>query len=77
MGLSEQVVANRKRMGLTQRQLADLLDVSQTTISLWESNKMAPSTLNIIELEMVFGMPMGELLLQFAREVSTEARRKN
>lgn len=41
---------HRHQTGLTQTQLAELLGVSQTTISWWESGRVEPSVARIRQL---------------------------
>jgi len=40
---SESVKSHRERLGLSQREMAMLLDVSSLTISNWETGKVSPS----------------------------------
>lgn len=43
MSLGRRVAARRGELGLSQKQLADLVGVAQTTISKWEKDKSEPS----------------------------------
>ena len=43
---SESVKSHRERLGLSQREMAMLLDVSSLTISNWETGKVAPGREN-------------------------------
>lgn len=45
--LHETLAAARKRLGLTQEQMAERVDVSQVTISLWESGKAKPAPIKL------------------------------
>ena len=45
----------RKQKGLTQQELADLLGVSNKSVSRWESGKMAPSEKNAQKLKEILG----------------------
>ena len=38
------LICRRKRLGLSQDELADLLDITQNTISRWENGSRAPAT---------------------------------
>ena len=52
----------RKSMGLTQKQLADQLNVSDKTISHWERDESAPDLSLIPVLAEIFGVTCDELL---------------
>jgi len=42
MTFAEQLQAERKRLGMTRLQMAELLDVSARTIDYWENGKVVP-----------------------------------
>lgn len=48
----------RKRMGLTQDQLADKLSINKASVSAWETGRFEPSYGNIIRLSQLSGEPM-------------------
>ena len=52
----------RKRKGLTQQELAVILDVSQATISTWESGEVIPPIKAIIKLSETLNCAIEELL---------------
>lgn len=52
----------RKKQGLTQQQLADKLNLSNKTISKWESGAGAPDISNLSVLAEVLGISVDELL---------------
>lgn len=52
----------RKEKGLTQTALADLLFVSQDTISLWELDKSLPDVENVVKMTKVFKVSADYLL---------------
>jgi transcriptional regulator with XRE-family HTH domain len=60
----------RQQMNLTQRKVAEVLDVSQTAVYLWESGRARPSLENTVRLEQLFETPKGELLVALAYDVS-------
>ena len=41
----------RKRLGFTQKQLAELIGVDQVSVNRWENNKRRPSKLALRQLE--------------------------
>lgn len=52
----------RKKQGLTQQQLADKINLSNKTISKWESGVGAPDISNLSVLAEVLGISVDELL---------------
>jgi len=49
------VAKYRKKSGLTQIELAEKLDISQSTLSSWESGKLTPSMPHIEQMAKIFG----------------------
>jgi len=47
----------RRRKGLTQEDLAELLGVTRVTVARWETGKLVPSTSSILKLSEVLGVP--------------------
>ena len=52
----------RKKQGLTQQQLADKLNLSNKTISKWESGAGSPDISNLSILAEILGISVDELL---------------
>lgn len=52
----------RKQKGLTQQQLADMLNLSNKTISKWESGSGSPDISNLPPLADALGVTVDELL---------------
>ena len=52
----------RKKKGLTQQQLADLLNVSNRAVSKWERGKNLPDASLMLELSKILGISVNELL---------------
>ena len=50
MSIGERIISLRKAEGLSQGQLASLLDVSRQAVSKWENDQSAPDTLKLIQL---------------------------
>ncbi len=48
--LSEAIRAARRRAGLSQAELAELLDVRQSSVSQWERGSTRPSTVYLLAL---------------------------
>lgn len=56
------IAEKRKQKGLTQQELADLLHLSNRTISKWECGKGIPDSAIMVELCQVLGISVNELL---------------
>ena len=52
----------RKEKGWTQQRLADLLNVTNKTVSKWERNEAYPETATLIELSKLFQISVDDLL---------------
>ena len=59
--IAENIARRRKELGLTQRELAEKLNVSDKTLSRWETDKQVPDALMIPEIAKVLGMSIGEI----------------
>ena len=57
---------HRTRLGLTQRKVANALNISQTAVYLWESGRATPTMSNLVALETLFGVDRGTLLIPCA-----------
>ena len=54
MNIGENIKSLRLERGMTQTQLAEILFLSQDTISLWECNKSLPDIISLIKLSQTF-----------------------
>ena len=52
----------RVRAGYSQKEIADLLNVSKSSVSLWESGKVSPSNEALYTLSKLYGVSMESLL---------------
>lgn len=59
--LNEKLVMLRREQGLTQDELALKVGVTRQTVSKWERGVIAPSTVNLIALGRLYGVPLDEL----------------
>ena len=57
-----QIKTLRENMNLTQKELADILDVSDKTISKWETSRGYPDISILPELAKALGISVSELL---------------
>ncbi len=60
--LGKRIMMNRKRLGLTQDQLAEKLGVTAQAVSKWENNQSCPDITLIPQLADIFGISTDELL---------------
>ena len=58
--------SNRQRLGLSQIDLADELGVTQPSVSSWERGKQMPDMKNLVQLERLFELAPGTLLIPVA-----------
>lgn len=59
--LAEKIKRYRRAEGLTQKELAVVLDMSQNTISQYETGKRMPAVKKLLELSALFGCSIEEL----------------
>lgn len=62
MTLGQKLKEIRKRFGLSQEQLAEIMDVSRQAITKWENDGGLPEVRNLQELSKVFGITVDYLL---------------
>ena len=62
----------RKKMGISQEELAARIGVSRQAVSKWERAEASPDTDNLIELAKVYGLTLDELLQGKDEEASSE-----
>ena len=74
MTVGECIRANRKKMGLTQGQLAQLLGVSVQAVSKWETDGGMPDVSLIVPLANAMHISTDELLCNRDRRADVEAR---
>ena len=60
--LGKRIVAHRKRLGLTQDRLAELLGVTAQAVSKWENDQSCPDIATLPRLAEIFGISTDELL---------------
>lgn len=63
MDIGERIFQHRKRLGLSQEELAARLGVSRQAVSKWELGTSTPEPENIIALARIFGITTDELLM--------------
>lgn len=82
MELKQKLSDLRRRKGLTQLELAEMLSVSRQAVSRWEVGTAVPSLDNLVSLSEVYGVPLDYLVHDGVEEppnkpaVSVGSRRK-
>lgn len=71
MGLSEKLVHLRRKEGLSQEQLADLLGVTRQSVSKWESGTAVPELSKLIAVSERFGVSVDYLVKEWLEEPET------
>ena len=61
MDLGYKIFENRKKLGLSQEELGEKLNVSRQSVSLWENNQAQPSLENLKCLATLFNVSVDEL----------------
>ena len=59
--IAENIARRRKELGLTQRELAEKLNISDKTLSRWETDKQVPDALMIPEISKALDISIGGL----------------
>lgn len=74
MILADKIIKERKKLGLSQEELAEKMNVSRQAVSKWESNQSVPEIEKILQLSELFGVSTDYLLKDNieANENSTE-----
>ncbi|MGH1848741.1 helix-turn-helix transcriptional regulator [Enterococcus gilvus] len=62
MALAEQLKASREKMGLSQTDVANRLNITRQSISKWENGKGYPDLDNLVLLSEVYEVSIDELL---------------
>lgn len=52
----------REKIGLTQKQLAEMLGIRQSTVAMWETEINKPRADKLLELAKILGCTVDELL---------------
>ncbi len=66
MSLGQKIRASRKACGMTQEQLADLLNISRVTVSSWENDENSPTVENIVLISHALSVTIDYLLSDIA-----------
>ena len=77
MKLNEKIFENRKKLGLSQEDLANKLDVSRQTVSKWEVGSATPEVEKIVKLSDIFNVSVDYLVKeQNVEELNEKTEKK-
>ena len=62
MNLADKITALRRQRGLSQEELADMLDVTRQSVSKWEGGQSVPDIQKILQLSAIFKVSTDYLL---------------
>lgn len=74
--IANRLLQYRKKLGLSQEELAEKIGVSRQAVSKWERAEASPDTDNLIELSKVYGVTLDEMLRGTAEETADKADEK-
>ena len=78
MRVGKRIAELRKKRGMTQEQLAEMLDTARQAVSKWESEKTNPDLDYVVSMGRIFGVSMDDLLLgKEAAPINSEAGNVN
>lgn len=75
MYMTEIIKMRRKELGMTQKEFAEILDISDKTVSRWESGVQTPDVVLVPEIAGVLGITVNELYgisEGFGKDLSTD-----
>lgn len=67
----------RNNMGMTQKMLADKLQIAQSTVAMWETGENAPRTMMLPKIAKVLDCTVDELLQEEPGEEGNNESSKN
>ncbi|MER2153589.1 MAG: helix-turn-helix transcriptional regulator [Solibacillus sp.] len=62
MNVAQNIKANRTKLGLTQKQLAEKVNKSEVAIRMWELGKNEPTLSSLLILKNIFEVTLDELV---------------
>ena len=63
MNIGKLIKENRKKLNMTQKELAQTLGISHITVCRWETNFIVPTNYNWIVLQNLFGLRKDNLIM--------------
>ncbi len=77
MKFCDKLIGLRRERGLSQEQLADLLDVSRQSVSKWESDQTMPELQKLVTLSEIFEVSLDYLIRDYILDRSATGEKKN
>ena len=77
MSLGERLLDLRKKKGLSQEEIAGLLDVSRQTISKWETDQSTPDFDKIIPISLISGIILVSIMVFVVYYISAISYNRN
>lgn len=77
MNLGENLLKLRKKIGLSQEEVADKLSVTRQTVSKWETNQSTPDFDKIVPICRLYGVSSDELLTGNKKDSANEISNYN
>lgn len=71
--IAERITLRRKELNMTQKELAEKLEISDKTVSRWETGKQIPDALAMPEIAKALDIKIGEL---YGEEIVEENKEK-
>lgn len=68
MNLSEKIIRERKRLGLSQEQLADKLGITRQSVSKWEAGTSTPEISKLVVMSELFRVSLDYMLKDYLEE---------
>lgn len=75
MEFGEILYTLRKKNNLSQKELAEKLDVAQASINYWEKGERTPSISAAIKIANFFGISIGDFFRETVADVKTELKK--
>ena len=73
---AEKIYTLRSEKGISQKELGDLLGVSDKAVSKWETGESMPKTATLLKISELFGMDINELMGGEVKEVKADGSDK-
>lgn len=77
MNLAEKLTIQRKKMGMSQEQLADRLGITRQSVSKWEAGSSVPEISKLVAMSELFGVSLDYLLKDYLDEESVKDYSEN
>ena len=73
--IAQNLIAFRKRAGLTQAELAEKINYSDKSVSKWESGNAVPDIYILVQLAEIYGVTVNDLVCEHSPVIEQEKKR--